>query len=390
MIMLDDRTDESKSFSVARVLIDSFQWEQIHEWVSINVDDRMIEVFVKEVGAEVYSVESHPDRGDTVSETMEDINSLAVDGGLPVEVETIPATDNSANLNWNNFVDPLIEVIINGSLDCVHQFNYGREKNGGEMGNDENKLQFDEECSVIRGREEEGYGSMGVDPTNSSGPQKELVNGPIDTTASTSDGSCPYPPGFGPCLDHAHIHHEFGRARLCPQIDSVKSVEGEKRAAVLAMNTLSEGEKSGRTVSTARGEDSHNDETLYKINQEAFRRALEDEAFSAEGDSISPVCYVKTILFQDDGRNVKMMSALLRPLLLVTGVVVSDREADQGDSGHGEHRVVTENDDQQLGLWEELSNEGCDDGNSSDVEVARELWSSGGLSFVSSDEEEIV
>ncbi|MED6126637.1 hypothetical protein PIB30_080386 [Stylosanthes scabra] len=62
VVRYDDRTEESKSYSVARILIDSFQWEMIHEWINVKIDDRKFEIFVKEFGSEVYSVQSHPDR----------------------------------------------------------------------------------------------------------------------------------------------------------------------------------------------------------------------------------------------------------------------------------------------------------------------------------------
>ncbi|MED6108775.1 hypothetical protein PIB30_027325 [Stylosanthes scabra] len=82
VIAHDDRSEEPKSFSIARILIDSYQWKRIHEWVSIKVDDRVFEVFVNEFGSEVYSVQSHPHReeGDSAASMEEGISvSAAVD-----------------------------------------------------------------------------------------------------------------------------------------------------------------------------------------------------------------------------------------------------------------------------------------------------------------------
>ncbi|MED6128967.1 hypothetical protein PIB30_103208 [Stylosanthes scabra] len=62
VIRYDDRTEEAKSFSTARILIDSFQWEMIHEWINVKIDDQLFEVHMKEFGSEVCSVQSHPDR----------------------------------------------------------------------------------------------------------------------------------------------------------------------------------------------------------------------------------------------------------------------------------------------------------------------------------------
>ncbi|MED6178862.1 hypothetical protein PIB30_111542, partial [Stylosanthes scabra] len=59
LVMMDDITEENSSFSVARMLIDSFQWELISEWIAIKVNESEFEVFVKEFGGEVYNVQSH-------------------------------------------------------------------------------------------------------------------------------------------------------------------------------------------------------------------------------------------------------------------------------------------------------------------------------------------
>ncbi|MED6139603.1 hypothetical protein PIB30_085400 [Stylosanthes scabra] len=40
LVKHDDRSDEWKSYSTARILIYCFQWEQVHEWVSIRIEDR--------------------------------------------------------------------------------------------------------------------------------------------------------------------------------------------------------------------------------------------------------------------------------------------------------------------------------------------------------------
>ncbi|MED6148552.1 hypothetical protein PIB30_054164 [Stylosanthes scabra] len=46
VVMFDDRIEESKSFTVARVLVDCYQWERIHEWVNVRVKDRMFEKLI--------------------------------------------------------------------------------------------------------------------------------------------------------------------------------------------------------------------------------------------------------------------------------------------------------------------------------------------------------
>ncbi|MED6192685.1 hypothetical protein PIB30_012285 [Stylosanthes scabra] len=114
VVMMDDRTEEAKSFSTARILVDSFQWEMINEWITIKIEDRVFEVFAKEVGPEVYSVESHPDRGEVISETVEDDQLAAVSDESHTTTEAFPATTEQRFLNLMTVNDPLIEVLING------------------------------------------------------------------------------------------------------------------------------------------------------------------------------------------------------------------------------------------------------------------------------------
>ncbi|MED6219270.1 hypothetical protein PIB30_034285 [Stylosanthes scabra] len=111
VVRFDDRAELSKSFSVAKVLIDCYQWEQIHEWISLKVDGRTFEVFVKEYGAEVYSVQSHPDllEGTTSFETTEMTNFVSIVVESPVEIEESPASRIS---NDEYVDDPQLEAIM--------------------------------------------------------------------------------------------------------------------------------------------------------------------------------------------------------------------------------------------------------------------------------------
>ncbi|MED6147395.1 hypothetical protein PIB30_043703 [Stylosanthes scabra] len=143
VIMFDDRTEESKSFSVARILVDCYQWEMVNEWVNVKVEDKIFEVFVKEFGAEVYSVSSHPDLV-SVSE-FSDLavteNSLGPrEEEALMEDEVEPTEDDSTrkrhgieNLNSQTVMDPLIEEIIKSKLRNEHLLNMEREV-GGEVG----------------------------------------------------------------------------------------------------------------------------------------------------------------------------------------------------------------------------------------------------------------
>ncbi|MED6133169.1 hypothetical protein PIB30_026096 [Stylosanthes scabra] len=121
----DDRTEEPKSYSIARVLIDCFQWEQINEWVSIKIEDKVIEVFVKECGPEAYSIESHPNLDLEVSELRErsPVRSMTEESQAEVAKET--GRRIVCDLNLGNVGDPQVEAIIGErSLLSVYN-NYG-------------------------------------------------------------------------------------------------------------------------------------------------------------------------------------------------------------------------------------------------------------------------
>ncbi|MED6157602.1 hypothetical protein PIB30_024771 [Stylosanthes scabra] len=119
----DDRTEESKSFSTARLMIDSFQWHMIHEWVNVNIDNHIFEVFVKEVGSENYSVKSHPNRGEGKFEWMEVPDDDHEKLKIQATMENIPATSMTENLKLPDVMDPTIEAIINRTLNDEYHSN---------------------------------------------------------------------------------------------------------------------------------------------------------------------------------------------------------------------------------------------------------------------------
>ncbi|MED6172433.1 hypothetical protein PIB30_050073, partial [Stylosanthes scabra] len=79
LVRLDDRTKGSKSFSTARILVDCYQWERVHEWVSMRIEDKQFDVFVKEFDLEVYSVQSHPDLGSESLMSLDALNTTSVE-----------------------------------------------------------------------------------------------------------------------------------------------------------------------------------------------------------------------------------------------------------------------------------------------------------------------
>ncbi|MED6158341.1 hypothetical protein PIB30_031863 [Stylosanthes scabra] len=59
-VMLDELTDYYLSYTCGSMLIDSFQWELIHEWVTLEEGEYKFEVYVKEFEREIYSAQIHP------------------------------------------------------------------------------------------------------------------------------------------------------------------------------------------------------------------------------------------------------------------------------------------------------------------------------------------
>ncbi|MED6180201.1 hypothetical protein PIB30_008059 [Stylosanthes scabra] len=107
LVMLDDRIEEKKSFSTVRMLVDCYEWERINEWVSVKIGDRKIEIYVKEFGGEIYSVQSHPNRSEVEqSETISISNSSS-------EVKETGSEVEDDILMHRCFNDSLAETIIN-------------------------------------------------------------------------------------------------------------------------------------------------------------------------------------------------------------------------------------------------------------------------------------
>ncbi|MED6113842.1 hypothetical protein PIB30_074621 [Stylosanthes scabra] len=212
LIRQDDRIEEKKSFSTARVLLDSFQWEMIHEWISLKVDDKVFELFVKEFGSEVYSVQAHPDLME------EDFGSLLEGSGNRGSAMVVaPASSGASpvifekNSKKVNVGDPLIEVVINGRLDNMQELRLGEEYGGEDCG--VSGLDFmsaskvDGHCS-IKGVHS---GLVGFDPVvheahiacrtklnpfeYQTGPDRLMVlPNTLGNRNSSSTDDCPFPP----------------------------------------------------------------------------------------------------------------------------------------------------------------------------------------------------
>ncbi|MED6157712.1 hypothetical protein PIB30_025824 [Stylosanthes scabra] len=234
--MLDDRTEVPKSFTVGRILIDSYQWEIINEWVSIKIENQTFEVHVKEVGAEIYSIHAHPncDPRDSDSTSME----LDV-ADRRITVASAEAQQSQTSLHR----EP--SHIINADVRIVGGLNLDYEPL------EQTKIHFPAWCAQL-GYDwcsglETGPSNPGLDPmiieaqivTNWGCCQQILNNEVLDGLRSVNDGpngigdtlsssSCPYPPGFGPCSVGAHQHDNARARRLCEIVCETPTVAGER------------------------------------------------------------------------------------------------------------------------------------------------------------------
>ncbi|MED6145223.1 hypothetical protein PIB30_023172 [Stylosanthes scabra] len=245
----DDRLEESKSFTTARVFIDCFQWEEVREWISIKVDDRTFKVYAKEVGAEVYNVQSHPDMAESSSVSVDEttMDSVAADS---MEMQR-PTLKGSKDLNLHNVSDPVIDAIIN-------------EKSDNDESND-----FETRWDVL------GFDPMIVEaqltkntdfgpPSNLDTMNRPFVTEPNKPCAHglTSNDSCPYPPGYGPCTSECHVHHTLGRVSNSESVVRETPVcEGNLVTEELVSDHASDALKPTESISES-------SDTRYCINRE--------------------------------------------------------------------------------------------------------------------------
>ncbi|MED6169138.1 hypothetical protein PIB30_018665 [Stylosanthes scabra] len=76
LVMQHYPMEEGASFSVARILIDCFRWEPIQERVAVKCEDFQFQIYVKEFGADVISVQVHPEESSKPSESCSTCRSV--------------------------------------------------------------------------------------------------------------------------------------------------------------------------------------------------------------------------------------------------------------------------------------------------------------------------
>ncbi|MED6108434.1 hypothetical protein PIB30_023842 [Stylosanthes scabra] len=59
-VIEDFATKDCFSFTAPRILSDSYQWEPIQEWMTLKLKNKEFEVYAREFGRDVYSIQAHP------------------------------------------------------------------------------------------------------------------------------------------------------------------------------------------------------------------------------------------------------------------------------------------------------------------------------------------
>ncbi|MED6161392.1 hypothetical protein PIB30_060322 [Stylosanthes scabra] len=240
----DDRTKEMQSFGVARFVIDCYQWEEIHEWIKVKVDDWVFEIFVKEFGAEVYSRESHPNAAELAY-----MGEAESDGGskpLSLVEETPVARPNPSAAIEDGDGGGLNTVAVNNIVDTEISGGGVNEGNhDGGVGLKETRQQ-----GTVAGSQRDQDGNDGVNDGAGSGTISPVVDlGLEDLPDPTSKacpspspsktGSCPSPHEFEPGTNSACPHgldtsspHLLGTGgdRIGPseiESENIALVEGE-------------------------------------------------------------------------------------------------------------------------------------------------------------------
>ncbi|MED6175935.1 hypothetical protein PIB30_083034 [Stylosanthes scabra] len=84
-------------------------------WIEVTgmpVEDRSFEVFAKEFGSKIYSVQSHPDLEKESSTSMEETNFVSLGKETPAAHKRSQANSSYPNLNLTIVDDPLLDAII--------------------------------------------------------------------------------------------------------------------------------------------------------------------------------------------------------------------------------------------------------------------------------------
>ncbi|MED6125124.1 hypothetical protein PIB30_065686 [Stylosanthes scabra] len=247
LMMLHDLTDECAFFSVARILIDCYQWQAIQEWIMVKCEEVVFDVYVKEFGAEVLNQQVHPDEkfnSDDSRDSAEPVPSknMETSSGNTLEMEPTVLEDKANNPNVGDV--PSHEDPINAMMGSVQVHRREEdcgdnnfevegieieetegcksEKNIGHWASHVSLEHFEPEAELqVNGVDHnlglnrlfekyvEKEAQLKLGNANQDLDLKNLFAGDLEQGSSSASTSCPFPPGFGPCTEEAHVHKEI-------------------------------------------------------------------------------------------------------------------------------------------------------------------------------------
>ncbi|MED6140357.1 hypothetical protein PIB30_092382 [Stylosanthes scabra] len=316
----------------------------LNMWCELNIE-RIAELWGK-VGPKVYSVESHSDRSEVISETADFDKSPTVSVESHMVAEASQVTAERRNLNLADVNDPQIDVLINEKSNYVHLLNMEREIFGYEKlersailkENETYRTQLmqNNQCGLL-GYDTALFEAHLVFSCKGMGEKETVIiligaDGPKNRTienGSHSDKSCPYPPGYGPCSNLGHVHHDGIREQELP----FPSERDQREFGV------GEGSPSDPTASASLGENSavddlctDSDETRYLINQQAFIGTL-----VVDNDAKLDECELSSVLRQvcEVGEQVKENEFSGVPGIVVAFPTKEHINVDEATDGEG-------------------------------------------------------
>ncbi|MED6219979.1 hypothetical protein PIB30_040772 [Stylosanthes scabra] len=406
----------------------------IHDWISLKVEDWIFEVFAKEFGSEIYSIQSHPNMEDICYDFGEDraVESLAVHA--PAANGRFAATDGNGNLNLQDIDDP---KDVNDERICVG--------NGWcEMDHDPMRL-------------EAHLGNLGyVHLPLELGHCNMLTEAkPSNDNGSSSLGSCPYLPGFVVSeipvvrdavagdtkarekelepLKSVDTKSESSETRYCINREPIGGVEVAVDSREVDDDDEEIGGGDGGLISaySRLDDDISSEETLYRINPDVFLAVNGDARLSEFGgisgaDAVSEDAPLDNAIEEDDGVEERVEEEFAEEFSATKGVFHVSvphpspsgvPRSEDGVVDHGENEVNSansaylsdetlyrinsnfENEQRRVeGENSEFESEGAvgeewdpveDEDSSAEIIAAKEIWCRAGLFIGSSEEEEI-
>ncbi|MED6134531.1 hypothetical protein PIB30_037830 [Stylosanthes scabra] len=214
MVRLDELTEDRRSFSMARTLVDCFQWEPIQEWITIKCEGTVFDVYVKEFRGEILSRQVHPEDSGCDETVVENSLSLFMASihGREVKCQEVET------LFWGDDDDERV-VVVECLIDGCTIRGLGSMKRSMRMrGAADNELMRGNRVSDEREDPKniedlsDAVGPIGCEGRKENEEEEGHCKptGPSNEGISESNGySCPFPPGFGPCGNGIHVHGEL-------------------------------------------------------------------------------------------------------------------------------------------------------------------------------------